>query len=109
MMEVGIEECLHIEFEYERTKYHLQDVIKGKIHFRLVRLKIKYMELCLVKRESTGTAPNVYHENSNITKFEIMDGAPVKGFLLIFFFSVSVRGGYSGEVVAWSVSFITYL
>jgi len=78
MMEVGIEECLHIEFEYERTKYHLQDVIKGKIHFRLVRLKIKYMELCLVRRESTGTSPNVYHENHNITKFEIMDGAPVK-------------------------------
>lgn len=28
-MEVGIEECLHIEFEYERTKYHLEDVILG--------------------------------------------------------------------------------
>jgi hypothetical protein len=77
-MEVGIEECLHIEFEYERTKYHLQDYIRGKIHFRLVRLKIKYMELCLVRRESTGNPPNVYHENHNITKFEIMDGAPVK-------------------------------
>jgi len=78
MMEVGIEECLHIEFEYERTRYHLADAVRGKIHFRLVRLKIKYMELCLVRRESTGTAPNIYHENHNITKFEIMDGAPVK-------------------------------
>jgi len=78
MMEVGIEECLHIEFEYERTRYHLSDAVRGKIHFRLVRLKIKYMELCLVRRESTGTPPNVYHENHNITKFEIMDGAPVK-------------------------------
>jgi len=78
VMEVGIEECLHIEFEYDRTRYHLQDIIRGKINFRLVRLKIKYMELCLVRRESTGTPPNVYHENHNITKFEIMDGAPVK-------------------------------
>jgi hypothetical protein len=23
-MEVGIEDCLHIEFEYDRQKYHLQ-------------------------------------------------------------------------------------
>jgi hypothetical protein len=28
-MEVGIEECLHIEFEYNRSKYHLQDSIVG--------------------------------------------------------------------------------
>jgi len=32
-MEVGIEDCLHIEFEYERNKFHLQDVILGKIFF----------------------------------------------------------------------------
>ncbi|KAG5175548.1 vacuolar protein sorting-associated protein 26-domain-containing protein, partial [Tribonema minus] len=29
-MEVGIEECLHIEFEYDKSKYHLRDVIIGK-------------------------------------------------------------------------------
>jgi len=78
-MEVGIEECLHIEFEYGRSKYHLKDVILGKIYFLLVRIKIKYMELALVKRESTGTAPNVYTETETLTKFEIMDGAPVRG------------------------------
>lgn len=55
------------------------DVCSGRIYFRLVRLRIKYMELCLVRRESTGTPPNVFHENRNITKYEIMDGAPVKG------------------------------
>jgi len=32
-MEVGIEECLHIEFEYGRSKYHLKDVILGKVYF----------------------------------------------------------------------------
>ncbi|XP_022888895.1 vacuolar protein sorting-associated protein 26A-like, partial [Olea europaea var. sylvestris] len=29
-MEVGIEDCLHIEFEYNKGKYHLKDVIVGK-------------------------------------------------------------------------------
>jgi len=78
-MEVGIEDCLHIEFEYGRSKYHLQDTIVGKIYFLLVRIKIKYMEIALIRRESTGSPPNVYNESETITKFEIMDGAPVRG------------------------------
>ncbi|KAJ9116296.1 Vacuolar protein sorting-associated protein 26B-like protein [Naganishia vaughanmartiniae] len=78
-MEVGIEDCLHIEFEYNKAKYHLKDVIVGKIYFLLVRIKIKHMELSIIRRETTGTAPNVYNESETITKFEIMDGAPVRG------------------------------
>ncbi|KAL4677554.1 hypothetical protein H8959_020228, partial [Pygathrix nigripes] len=78
-MEVGIEDCLHIEFEYNKSKYHLKDVIVGKIYFLLVRIKIKHIEVDIVKRETTGTGPNVYHENDTIAKYEIMDGAPVRG------------------------------
>ncbi|KAJ8298564.1 hypothetical protein KUTeg_022624 [Tegillarca granosa] len=124
-MEVGIEDCLHIEFEYNKSKYHLKDVIVGKIYFLLVRIKIRYMELAIVrrettgagvicmiityvqyhlkdvivgkiyfllvrikikhmeiqiiKRESTGTGPNTFNENETIAKYEIMDGAPVRG------------------------------
>ena len=78
-MEVGIEECLHIEFEYDRSKYHLKDVILGKINFLLVRIKIKHMELAVIRRESAGNPPNAYNEAETITKYELMDGAPVKG------------------------------
>jgi len=78
-MEVGIEECLHIEFEYNKSKYHLKDVIVGKIYFLLVRIKIKHMEIAIIKRETCGTGPNTYVENENIAKYEIMDGAPVRG------------------------------
>ncbi|GAA5811261.1 hypothetical protein MFLAVUS_004694 [Mucor flavus] len=78
-MEVGIEDCLHIDFEYNKSKYHLKDVIVGKIYFLLVRIKIKTMELSIIRRETTGSPPNLYNESENITKFEIMDGAPVKG------------------------------
>ena len=35
-MEVGIEDCLHIEFEYDKARYHMQDVVVGRIHFLLV-------------------------------------------------------------------------
>jgi vacuolar protein sorting-associated protein 26 len=53
-MEVGIEDCLHIEFEYEKRAYHLRDTIIGKIHFLLVRIKIKHMELAVIRRETSG-------------------------------------------------------
>ncbi|XP_042958264.1 vacuolar protein sorting-associated protein 26A-like isoform X4 [Carya illinoinensis] len=78
-MEVGIEDCLHIEFEYGKSKYHLKDVIIGKIYFLLVRIKIKNMELEIRRRESTGSGPNTYVETETLAKFELMDGAPVRG------------------------------
>lgn len=78
-MEVGIEDCLHIEFEYNKNKYHLKDVIVGKIYFLLVRIKIKYMEIAIIKTETVGSGPNTFKENETVAKFEIMDGAPVRG------------------------------
>lgn len=78
-MEVGIEDCLHIEFEYNKSKYHLKDVIVGKIYFLLVRIKIKHMEIAIIKKEITGVNQNTFNENETIAKYEIMDGAPVRG------------------------------
>jgi vacuolar protein sorting-associated protein 26 len=77
-MEVGIEDCLHIEFEYNRGKYHLRDVILGKIYFLLVRIKIKLMELAIIKRESSASGSTAFNESETVTKYEIMDGAPVR-------------------------------
>ena len=78
-MEVGIEDCLHIEFEYNKGKYHLKDAVLGKIFFLLVRIKIKHMEIAIIKRESTGSGANTFNENETVAKYEIMDGAPVRG------------------------------
>ena len=78
-MEVGIEDCLHIEFEYAKGKYHLEDVVVGKIYFLLVRIRIKHMELEIRRRESTGAGSNTYTETETIAKYEVMDGAPVRG------------------------------
>jgi vacuolar protein sorting-associated protein 26 len=99
-MEVGIEDCLHIEFEYDRKHYHLQDIIRGKIHFLLVRIKIKHMELAVLRRETSGEgvaaainsgstpahqqqqhhdASAICTETQTLVKYEIMDSLPVKG------------------------------
>ena len=60
-------------------RYHLKDVIVGKIYFLLVRIKIKYMEIAILKTETVGSGPNMFKENETVAKFEIMDGAPVRG------------------------------
>ncbi|GCB77110.1 hypothetical protein scyTo_0017550 [Scyliorhinus torazame] len=78
-MEVGIEDCLHIEFEYNKSKYHLKDVIVDKIYFLLVKIKIQHMELQLIKKEITGIGPSTTTETETIAKYEITDGAPVEG------------------------------
>ncbi|KAI5967370.1 vps26 [Candida margitis] len=78
-MDVGIEDCLHIEFEYSKSRFSLKDVIIGRIYFLLVRLKIKHMELSLIKRETIGSGPKQVTDSETVVRFEIMDGAPVKG------------------------------
>uniref|UniRef100_A0A7S3R0N7 Vacuolar protein sorting-associated protein 26 n=1 Tax=Dunaliella tertiolecta TaxID=3047 RepID=A0A7S3R0N7_DUNTE len=78
-MEVGIEDCLHIEFEYDRARYHLQDVVVGKIYFLLVRIKLKHMEVEIRRKETVGGGSTTHSELETLAKYEIMDGAPVRG------------------------------
>jgi vacuolar protein sorting-associated protein 26 len=54
-------------------------VIVGKIYFLLVRIKIKHMEIAIIKRETVGNGANMLNDNEPIAKYEIMDGAPVRG------------------------------
>jgi len=36
-----------------------------------VRLKIKHMELSIIRRETTGVAPNQYNESETLVRFEV--------------------------------------
>ncbi|CCC67471.1 hypothetical protein NCAS_0A09130 [Naumovozyma castellii] len=78
-LDIGIENCLHIEFEFSKARYTLKDVIVGRIYFLLTRLKIKHMELSLITRESSGLQPSNYLIDSTAIRYGIMDGSPVKG------------------------------
>lgn len=81
-MDVGIEDCLHIEFEYEKSAFHLRDVVVGRIYFILTRIKIKRMELEIRRRETTGSGANTTNESETIAKYEVMDGSPVRGEII---------------------------
>lgn len=100
-MEVGIEDSLHIEFEYNKSRYHLDEAIIGKISFILVRVKIKHMEIDLIRREQTGSGPSNYMEQESIGKYEIMDGGPAKGEVIpIRLFLKSFQGQPTMKEVA---------
>jgi vacuolar protein sorting-associated protein 26 len=78
-LEVGIEDCLHIEFAYDRTVLGLTGVLTGHVDFLLVRVRIKNAEVSLVRREQAGPPGSAVTDNETLSRFEIMDGAPIKG------------------------------
>lgn len=81
-MEVGIEECLQIEFEYNKSKYHMKDVVIGKVTFSTVKIKIKNMELTIIKSETIGQGQNSMTDKETLAKYEIMDGCPRDGEII---------------------------
>ena len=44
-----------------------------------MRIKIKHMEVEIRRRESAGGGSNTYNESETLAKYEVMDGAPVRG------------------------------
>lgn len=76
-LEVGIEDWLHLIFKFDKRKLGLKDIALGNVTFKKVGIRLKGMEIQIIKRETintTGSQP----ENKVITKFEIMDGGPIK-------------------------------
>ena len=53
--------------------------MKGKVDFNLVRIKIKHMELAVLRKETVGRGQTQHTEQEVLQKFELMDGGPVKG------------------------------
>ena len=47
-----------------------------------VRIKLKHMEVEIRRRESTGAGSSAKSESDTLAKYEIMDGAPVRGEII---------------------------
>ncbi len=80
-LEVGIEDWLHLIFEVDRSKYHLKDCITGQVVFKKVSIRLKSMELQIIKRETIGAGVTSQTENETIVRYEIMDGGPIKSII----------------------------
>jgi len=75
-LDIGLSGNLHLDVHFNHSKFHLKDVITGYFLYKELKIKVKHMELCINKKESSA---NGVHENKIITRLEIMDGEPVVG------------------------------
>lgn len=53
-------------------------MVKGSVVFKKVSIRLKLMELQLIKRETIGAGTTAVSKNEVVTKYEIMDGGPIK-------------------------------
>lgn len=110
MFDEKIKESIHVRSCPH--SYHLDGIITGKVHFRVVRIKVKHMELSIVRRETSLSDGSTYTENDTVCKYEVMDGAPVRGSCTLkcslicapicytyYFVFVTSRGGYSAKAL----------
>lgn len=81
---MGLAEGLWLEYELACSKYHLQDCILAKVTFvrLLSRIKIKSMEMTLVRRETVGTGQTQQVDNVLVARYEVMDGEPCQGDMI---------------------------
>ena len=78
-LEVGIEQFLHIDFEFTRNSYCITDCLLGKIFFLMVRLPIRKMDIVLKRKETVYQGAENLVEVETVGRFEIMDGEPRRG------------------------------
>jgi vacuolar protein sorting-associated protein 26 len=57
-LEVGIEDWLHLVFEVDKSRMGLRDCITGMVVFKKVSIRLKSMEVQIIKRETTGAGNN---------------------------------------------------
>ena len=76
-LEVGIEDWLHLIFDVSSRNFGLKDIIQGQVEFKKVSIRMKSMEIQIIRKETVNTAGAAADTNV-ITRYEIMDGGPTK-------------------------------
>jgi len=82
MMQVGVDDCLHIKFEYDNINIAVDAALEGRVKVLSNTLKIMSMQIQLIRREMVRTAEHHRPEVLNtaiLGKYEIMDGLPGDG------------------------------
>lgn len=78
-VESGYEDAVQIELELSQLKYHCKDVLLGRIYFHIIRVRIFYVTLQVIRKEIIGNGKNVTNYSDIIGSYEILDGPVAKG------------------------------
>lgn len=75
-MEAGITDYVHIEFMYDKSKYHLRDVINGNVNFIMAKVRIVHMDIEIIRKETITKGGKEVTEQEQVVKYEVMYGTP---------------------------------
>ena len=67
-LEVGIEDWLHLVFDVDSRNFELKDIIKGKVTFKKASIRMKSIEIQIIKKESVNVQ-GVEPDTNVITKY----------------------------------------
>ncbi len=65
-----------------KSKFSLEECIIGKVYFVNVNMRVRNIEINLMKVESIGHGSNKKGVTELINKFELVDGSPAAGELV---------------------------
>ena len=74
-LEVGLEDQLHINFTSPLSRFDLDGSVEGELHFSLVNLKIKSVDLSLVRRELLG---HQITDQEVLQRYQVIEGSPAR-------------------------------
>lgn len=60
-MSIGVTVVIRLVLSLYLFRYHLRDIVVGKIYFLLVRIKIRHMEIAIIKKETSGSRKPWYY------------------------------------------------
>ena len=96
-LEIGVSNKLHMEYELFESKFHLNDVITGKIFIVDINTLVNYIELNLIKKETVYyeieglNKKQQKSENIIVGRMEICDGQPYEKTIIPFRFYLKGR------------------
>jgi hypothetical protein len=67
----------------------------------MVRIRLKYMLLEVIKREIIGVQPNVVSEVETLAQYEVMDGVPIRGTFSSYPSLIAFRRVDSRKIATW--------
>jgi len=71
LLEVGIEEQLHLFFSSSKSRFSLNETIDGLLQFTLVKIRIKGADISLIRREVVN---NRITDQEVLLKMQVLDG-----------------------------------
>ena len=92
--EVGIQDVLHVEFVIQNPLFDCRNVILGKVHFLVVKIRIVNMFIQIMRTEQFNNGIISAKHEKIISQYELLDGMPVRGDWLPIRF-------YLGNIKAW--------